>query len=755
MSYPSRDTFVSSSTSDEEKQRKLDEFATQKLSNYIAEDGEIVREDPPASPIQPAPTTKKSLKLKNTAGSAMSKTAKGNTPVKPATTEDEPPKRKSPRVAGRKRKIADGTTAEEAPSSPLTKKAKHVETSDNSITSPAADDASKPKWLKNLKIDGTGDLANPFATGFKDAKAAEESVVKPLPAVKTGSKRKALNHTTSDAEDAPSSPLAKKPKLSKAPINTSKSSAAPLQGRRRSQAAKTSKASSSSANVNDAFTGARAPAIKLNSTSTRSQNGISKKKAVTPEPDLDADESDSEKLVPNKKGKGKGTKNDLEVQFKEFENSGVAQASGKGHSTVRPDIENCTLDEPWKCGNRMCRTGMTWAPRSDAEKQGGVGRKACSHFFGRNKKETGYIHEDVWHWYCRKCYQRDQYKAKAQKNDPNGTVLTQLHLDFLRNQIVRLQLWRPDMTFTVQLTKRAQDRLAQFHKAIHRQGTSEAEAIAAVAPVIKQSAKGKDSKPTIEYQFDIKSIEHFDYTYTGRDKTFADLFAICDWIQALNDVGAAPCDPPIEFLPSALAEGETVVDPVADPDNYDRWAAYRDGEEIEENQDGSDDSDDDDDDQKDGDDEDSKDDDETIDAPLTDNDDGDVKPPPGIDEDDDEDDEAAPRPLPKANIYGATIGYVIPLGKRLGFIGKESLRQGVKCVEAIPMAVAEARQREKERLRKEQRETEEAAEAMLRLAEGADEQSEEVAKKEAAAHALMQLHAEDGKLMTATAAGME
>ena len=315
------------------------------------------------------------------------------------------------------------------------------------------------------------------------------------------------------------------------------------------------------------------PISKQTTTPTPVVSAPSKKRAKTTEPD--ADNSDFDEAPPAKRKKKDA---ELEDKFKKFE--AEASTNGMGSSTQAPDCAE--LDEPWKCANRMCTTGQTWMARGDdSKKVSGYGRKACSHWFGRNKRATNLIPADVWHYFCRKCYQRQGYQAKSTKSKTatRSDASVKAHVENVRNQIVRLQLWRPEMTFKVALLKQADQRLGEYRKALLTPGMSATEAENAGAFVPGTTSRGREKPVPNEYKFPIASIRELDEKMCDtKPKTFADLYAICDWIDNLNEAGNAPCDPPIEFLPSEKAPNEDVNDPVGPPDNYDLWAQYCDAQ---------------------------------------------------------------------------------------------------------------------------------------------------------------------------------
>ena len=226
-------------------------------------------------------------------------------------------------------------------------------------------------------------------------------------------------------------------------------------------------------------------------------------------------------------------------------------ASGQGHSTEKP--AGATLDQPWHCANVGCSTGLTWLPRDGA---GSLSRKAVSHFFGRNKKETNLVHPDVWHNYCRKCYQRLSYRA------PNKVAWQN---DNLRTQIVRLGLWRPEARFSVQLNKGAVKRLGTYDRALDANGGVEAAAEAAAK--IEPKVSEKTGNPTPLLNEEGSQIEHlltFRRRFGGQTRGYLECLEICDWVEGLRPDYMVP----LELLISAPGEGETVNNPTR---NYAQW----------------------------------------------------------------------------------------------------------------------------------------------------------------------------------------
>lgn len=241
-------------------------------------------------------------------------------------------------------------------------------------------------------------------------------------------------------------------------------------------------------------------------------------------------------------------------------------SSQKGYSVPAPDVPNA-LTTPWRCGNLACTSGMTWLPR-DAEpssNEGPVGRKVISQYFGRNKASTKLIPDDVWHYFCRKDYQRHTYDAKKSGPAFANFVITQV-----RDQLSRLELYRPDALFEVALSKGAQDRLATF-QAIKSANGNDATVAASKMP------QPKKANPTPEEATSPALLERFNQQYVSHNNmggTMADydrLEAILVFTETEIATGNTDVIIPFEFLIQAPADGE-IID---DTDNFEKWRCQK------------------------------------------------------------------------------------------------------------------------------------------------------------------------------------
>ncbi|KAI7472019.1 hypothetical protein KC367_g347 [Hortaea werneckii] len=268
-----------------------------------------------------------------------------------------------------------------------------------------------------------------------------------------------------------------------------------------------------------------------------------------------------------------------------FKGTTDEQGSSSNKPTGGP---RATLDEPWHCANRMCNTGMTWFQR-DGTAQQAVGRKSISQFFGRNKKATGMIDNDVFHTYCRKCYQRRYYQYSHQtedgadfKNKPEQGIAC-FHMLNLRAQFARLQLWRPNATFSVQFSKSMTDRHNDYQAFLRQQNQDAAAARADYnskyplrqskstkkAPKSRRDAGDVDATlPKPEESFPVDLYDTFLVNCCGSDYSYDRITQVLDYIQNWLDAGTVRSIPPVEFLISGEQPNETIN---SHEDNYMLW----------------------------------------------------------------------------------------------------------------------------------------------------------------------------------------
>jgi hypothetical protein len=273
------------------------------------------------------------------------------------------------------------------------------------------------------------------------------------------------------------------------------------------------------------------------------------------------------------KAKAKGgqviTKNGKVKKTPEYavEHVFIGTPSNHGSSLERPQF--ATLAQPWYCANLTCSTGMTWVSRDvkdPATGRGPMGRKVISQFFGRNKGPTKLIPNDVWHYFCRKDYQRSRYAAEH----GTATELATQVITNLRDQLIRLKLWRPDALFQVQLDKGATDRLNKYLALLRQHGNNEAAAAAAL-PAPKDAKKVKP-----EEAFPCSLSEVFNQRFATPGKaataTYDDIEALITWSEAEINAGNSTVFVPAEFLINPIQPGETVNDV---SDNFANWEVIR------------------------------------------------------------------------------------------------------------------------------------------------------------------------------------
>lgn len=243
---------------------------------------------------------------------------------------------------------------------------------------------------------------------------------------------------------------------------------------------------------------------------------------------------------------------------KEFHGS----PSNHGSSIEKP--VGATLDVPWPCAKRDCTTGLTWHPRAQ------VGRKTISHFFGKNKEETNQVNDDVWHYYCRKHYQRDSYAAGKTPD-----LKAAWELDNIRKQLVRIRLWRPNAQFTIQLTKGMGPRI-ELYSAIVVYAVGAQALTAALQEAAKLQQTYSKTGRVIVTREDLTHpviAKAFDADCCKPDANIADCITALDWVSTRRANNTITHVPPFEFLLHGARAGEVINDPAG---NHDQWIALLD-----------------------------------------------------------------------------------------------------------------------------------------------------------------------------------
>ena len=248
--------------------------------------------------------------------------------------------------------------------------------------------------------------------------------------------------------------------------------------------------------------------------------------------------------------------------------TGAADQDGSpGSSNERP--ADATLDAPWKCANGNCNTGQTWHDRKTH------GRKVVSDYFGHNKKETNLIDEQVWHYSCRKCYQREKYKIDNQcKKEESTQPLCEWKLKGIEKQVKRIELWRPFAKFKVQLNKKAKDRRTLYSQEyVNTNDPAAAELAATIAA--PKNKKGDDLPPPDAHVFPMKKMQEFERTFCSEVeyRDFKYIANVIAWIRTEVNAKRIICLPPFELLinKQAFDDSEPYVDA---NDNYNQWTKY-------------------------------------------------------------------------------------------------------------------------------------------------------------------------------------
>ncbi|OQN98612.1 hypothetical protein B0A48_15875 [Cryoendolithus antarcticus] len=263
--------------------------------------------------------------------------------------------------------------------------------------------------------------------------------------------------------------------------------------------------------------------------------------------------------TPAKQPKGANNKVAKKAPTYKLPKDYVGVKSGHGHSTIPPVNADLKVGEQWRCGNLDCDSGMTWYDDDEYR------RKSISNFFGRNKTATKRIDDAVWHILCRRCYQ-DGYTPHAKKPEKLMDLAHEL-TKLICQQLERIQLWRPDATFSFDLHKTAKDRMHKWTTLLATHG-DKAVALKLMPPVTVSKSQ---NKPIVEEMFPSEYAVDFMTTYVNngkKDYSFDDVENMLKW--SLERVGKnkSPCITPFEILLNEEVRGETINDTT---DNFKQW----------------------------------------------------------------------------------------------------------------------------------------------------------------------------------------
>ena len=131
-------------------------------------------------------------------------------------------------------------------------------------------------------------------------------------------------------------------------------------------------------------------------------------------------------------------------------------------------------------------------------------RKVISHFFGRNKKCTRAIPENVWAMFCRRHYQRSRYR--------NVHNFGSVQMDLIRKTVENLEDWGGIAHFELTLRKRTL--MAIKHEDEHDQEVEDS------------TTNDSPSAPKA-----LRCADRWLITYLGKKKSFDDVYDFVDVVQ--------------------------------------------------------------------------------------------------------------------------------------------------------------------------------------------------------------------------------
>jgi hypothetical protein len=129
--------------------------------------------------------------------------------------------------------------------------------------------------------------------------------------------------------------------------------------------------------------------------------------------------------------------------IKQTARKGIKAASDDDKKSEAPKVIHlCQYTDP---------ENNVWGPCNENHNPEDINaRKIVSHIFGRNKKPTQNIPDELWIWYCRKHYQRSKYTCSNQ--------WPQKQVDLVRLALDNFEKWGEILYWNVVLRKREQDR---------------------------------------------------------------------------------------------------------------------------------------------------------------------------------------------------------------------------------------------------------------------------------------------------------
>ncbi|KAF2860412.1 hypothetical protein K470DRAFT_270781 [Piedraia hortae CBS 480.64] len=139
------------------------------------------------------------------------------------------------------------------------------------------------------------------------------------------------------------------------------------------------------------------------------------------------------------------------------------QSTGfRSSKTLYPNAE---WSELWHYGILACTSGMAYYLIKF------YGRKVSKQVFGRDKIAAKTILDSVWHYMGVVCSDRSRKVARISLSKAKARVNQFKYvMDNFRTQTSRLELWRPQPTFTSQIIKAQMGRSAQLQRLLHCNG---------------------------------------------------------------------------------------------------------------------------------------------------------------------------------------------------------------------------------------------------------------------------------------------
>ncbi|KAF2858927.1 hypothetical protein K470DRAFT_265655 [Piedraia hortae CBS 480.64] len=247
--------------------------------------------------------------------------------------------------------------------------------------------------------------------------------------------------------------------------------------------------------------------------------------------------------------------------------------TGFGTSSIAPQYAD--LDKPWRCGNPMCSTGMTYHSHRKYQ------RNPANRYFGGSRFEANMVPGKVRHTFCRKCYQHAERPGKVKSREPEAKRQEAFKLAeyYIEGQLLRYATWRPQAKFKIRMNKSINDRYREYQRCLARHNNDHE---AAIADYSKPGSKYADRRRTNlkkqkrnltnDEAFPLNYMEEFKEKFCTEDPVdYEIIMNTLEKIRNLFEKGVIPQMPPVWFIMGDVQIDEQLND---EDGNYRAWMTH-------------------------------------------------------------------------------------------------------------------------------------------------------------------------------------